>query len=64
VKVSTLSAEFSEAVVAVKANHFTVNGSSTTKVHGSGCAPYVFIGFETPSVGTVNVILLLEILLI
>lgn len=54
---AAISAEFSEPVEGVKATDFTVNGSPATNVSGSGPGPYVFIGFEYPGLGDVNVTL-------
>ena len=53
--VPALSAEFSEPVTGVTAKDFTVNGSPATQVYGKGAGPYIFIGFNTPGIGPVNV---------
>jgi Common central domain of tyrosinase len=53
--VPALSAEFNEPVVGIKPSDFLVNGSPATKVNGTGAGPYVFIGFEAPSEGPINV---------
>jgi hypothetical protein len=53
--VPALSAEFDEPVTGVTAQDFTVNGSPATQVYGQGAGPYIFIGFETPGIGPVNV---------
>jgi Common central domain of tyrosinase len=53
--VPAISAEFNEPVVGVRPTDFLVNGSPATKVNGTGAGPYVFIGFEAPSEGPVNV---------
>ena len=50
-----ISAEFNEPVIGVKATDFVVNGSPATEVNGTGAGPYVFIGFESPGIGPVNV---------
>ncbi len=55
--VPALSAEFDEPVTGVTAKDFTVNGSPATQVYGKGAGPYIFIGFETPGIGPVNVTL-------
>ena len=52
-----ISAEFNEPVIGVKASDFTVNGSPATNISGAGSGPYVFIGFEYPGLGDVNVTL-------
>jgi hypothetical protein len=53
--VPAISAEFDEPVTGVTAKEFTVNGSPATQVYGKGSGPYIFIGFETPGIGPVNV---------
>jgi hypothetical protein len=55
--VPALSAEFDEPVIGIAAKDFTVNGSPATQVYGKGAGPYIFIGFETPGIGPVNVTL-------
>lgn len=52
-----LSAQFNEPVIGVKASDFTVNGSPATRISGTGSGPYVFVGFESPVIGPVNVTL-------
>ena len=52
--VEAISAQFSEPVVGVQASDFTVNGSPATQVSGTGSGPYVFIGFKSPGIGSVN----------
>ena len=56
-QVPGISAEFDEEVVGVNASDLRVNGSPATRVSGSGSGPYVFIGFESPGIGPVNVTL-------
>ncbi len=53
--IPAISAQFNEPVTGVKAEDFSVNGSLATRMNGSGAGPYVFIGFETPDFGDVNV---------
>lgn len=53
--VPALSAEFDEPVMNVTAKDFTVNGSPATQVYGEGAGPYIFIGFDPPGIGPVNV---------
>jgi len=53
--IPAISAEFTEPVFGVKASDFLVNDSPATKVNGTGAGPYVFIGFEYPGNGPVNV---------
>jgi hypothetical protein len=55
--VPSISVEFDEPVSGVMANDFKVNDSPATQVNGTGTGPYVFIGFESPAVGPVNVTL-------
>lgn len=60
VDVEAISVEFNEPVTGIKADSLVVNGSASTQVNGSGAGPYVFIGFEPPSIGSVNVKVLPE----
>ena len=53
--VPAISAQFNEPVIGVKPSDFIVNGSPATQVRGTGSGPYVFIGFETPKIGPINV---------
>jgi Common central domain of tyrosinase/Bacterial TSP3 repeat len=55
VNIPAISAEFNEPVVAVNATDFIVNGSPAIKVNGTGSGPYVFVGFEYPQIGPVNI---------
>ena len=53
--IPAISAEFNEPVIGVNATDFLVNGSPATKVNGTGSGPYIFVGFESPGIGPVNV---------
>ena len=53
--VEAISVQFSEPVSGVKATDFSVNGSYAKQVNGTGSGPYVFIGFEPPGLGPLNV---------
>jgi hypothetical protein len=57
VGIEALSAQFTENVTGVKAEDFKINGSPATNVTGSGIGPYVFVGFESPQYGPINVTL-------
>lgn len=50
-----VSAEFDEPVIGVKPVDFTVNGYPAKQVSGQGKGPYVFIGFEPPDLGPINI---------
>ncbi|MPZ07635.1 MAG: hypothetical protein GEU26_14665 [Nitrososphaeraceae archaeon] len=53
--VEAISVEFSEPVSGVKPADFSVNGSFAKHVNGTGSGPYVFIGFDPPGLGPVNI---------
>ena len=55
--IPAISAEFSEPVSGVRPQDFRVNGSPATQVNGTGAGPYVFIGFNSPQAGRINVTL-------
>ena len=55
--IEALSAQFTEPVTGVKAEDFKVNGSPAKNVTGSEIGPYVFIGFDSPQYGPINVTL-------
>ena len=55
--IPAISAEFSEPVSGVRPQDFTINGSPATQVNGTGAGPYVFIGFNPPQAGSINVTL-------
>ena len=55
--IEALSAQFTEPVIGVKAEDFKVNGSPANNVTGKGTGPYVFIGFDSPQYGPINVTL-------
>jgi hypothetical protein len=55
INVTALSSEFSEPVKGVRPSDFIVNGSPATRVSGTGAGPYVFIGFNEPKIGPINV---------
>lgn len=55
--IPAISAEFNEPVTGVQAKDFTVNGSPATNVSGTAQGPYVFIGFDYPKAGPINVTL-------
>jgi hypothetical protein len=52
---NSITVIFGETVRGVSASDLTVDGSPATAVTGSGHGPYVFTGFHTPQIGTVNV---------
>jgi Common central domain of tyrosinase/Bacterial TSP3 repeat len=56
--VPAISIEFDESVSGVNASNMIVNGSSAQRVNGTNSGPYVFIGFEAPMIGSVNVTVL------
>ena len=58
VDAEAISVEFNEPVLGVKADNLLVNGSASKQVNGSGAGPYVFIGFESPTTGPMNVTML------
>ena len=53
-----VSVTFNEAVKNVLPGDLVVNESPATGVEGNGLGPYIFMGFNQPSQGTVNVSLL------
>ena len=55
--VEAISVEFDEPVLGVRATDFSVNGSFAEQVNGTGSGPYVFIGFQSPGSGPLNVTL-------
>jgi hypothetical protein len=53
--IPAISAQFNEPVTGIKASNFIVNGSPATHVSGAGSGPYVFIGFNPPEIGPLDV---------